>query len=91
MKALLRAKCDSAGVAPRLVASASDIERFAAGDDPAIPLARGWRREVFGRDAQRLKEGGLALAPDGGGLRLVALRTAPSGSAAALPSKADAP
>ncbi len=73
MKALLRVRCEREGVAPRLVASASDIERFAAGDERESPLAHGWRHEVFGRDARRLREGELALAPDGDGLRLVAL------------------
>jgi len=71
MKTLLRAKCEMEGVAPRLVANMADIERFAAEDDPESPLAHGWRHEIFGKDAQRLKQGKLALAPDGEGLKLI--------------------
>tara|TARA_B100000686_G_scaffold323999_1_gene379289 strand:+ start:435 stop:1586 length:1152 start_codon:yes stop_codon:yes gene_type:complete len=71
MKTLLRAKCDMEGVAPRLVANMADIERFAAEDNAESPLMKGWRHDVFGRDAQRLKEGKLALAPDGDVLKLI--------------------
>ncbi len=71
MKTLLRAKCEMEGVAPRLVANMADIERFAAKDAPESPLMQGWRYEVFGRDAQRLIQGKLALAPDGEGLKLI--------------------
>jgi ribonuclease D len=73
MKTLLRAKCEMEGVAPRLVANMADVERFAAEDDPDSPLMQGWRYDVFGRDAQRLKEGKLALALDGENLKLIAL------------------
>ena len=71
MKTLLRARCDAEGVAPRLVANMADVERFAAEDNPDGPLAHGWRHELFGQYAERLKRGELALAPDGNGLKLV--------------------
>jgi ribonuclease D len=71
MKTLLRAKCEMEGVAPRLVANMADVERFAAEDDPESPLLQGWRYEVFGRDAQRLKQGKLALALEGESLKLI--------------------
>ena len=71
MKTLLRAKCEMEGVAPRLVANMADIERFATEDNAESPLMKGWRHDVFGRDAQRLKEGKLALAPDGDVLKLI--------------------
>jgi ribonuclease D len=59
------------GVAPRLVANMADVERFAAEDNPESPLMQGWRYDVFGRDAQRLKEGKLALALEGETLKLI--------------------
>ncbi|MBC6440367.1 MAG: ribonuclease D [Rhodospirillales bacterium] len=71
MKTLLRAKCEMEGVAPRLVANMSEVERFAAQDDPDSPLVHGWRNEIFGKDARRLKAGKLALAPDGESLKLI--------------------
>ena len=75
LKVLLRARCEREGVTPRLVASAADLERFAAATDGAAgPLASGWRHALFGRDALRLKRGQLALAPDGDGLKLIDLK-----------------
>lgn len=71
MKTLLRAKCEMEGVAPRLVANMADVERFAAEDNPDSPLMQGWRYDVFGRDAQRLKEGKLALSLEGAYLKLI--------------------
>ncbi len=75
LKVLLKMKCDQHHVAQRLVASAADVEAIAADDDADVPALHGWRRQVFGEDALRLKNGGLALAvsPSGRRLRLVAL------------------
>lgn len=65
LKVLLKARCEQAGVAPRMVANADDIERIAADADPDIDALKGWRREIFGEDALRLKQGKLALAVGG--------------------------
>ncbi|MGH7056377.1 MAG: ribonuclease D [Acetobacteraceae bacterium] len=64
LKVLLAAKCADHHVAPRLVASAEEIERFAAGGETDLPLLLGWRREVFGADALALRAGGTALGVD---------------------------
>jgi ribonuclease D len=48
-------------VAPRLVASGDDIEKIALQDTPKIPAMKGWRFEVFGKDAQALKDGQISL------------------------------
>lgn len=61
LKMLLKVKCDNEGVAPKLVANSLDIERLAAGEDDS-PLLHGWRYEVFGRDAEALMAGRLAIA-----------------------------
>ena len=62
MKVLLKGRCEAAGVAPKLVASAADVDALARGDDADVPALHGWRFEVFGRDALALKRGELALA-----------------------------
>ncbi|MGQ0741457.1 MAG: ribonuclease D [Alphaproteobacteria bacterium] len=62
LKTLLRLRCNEYGVAPRLVAGTEDLERLAAGDDDGVAALRGWRAEVFGNDARRLREGKLAIA-----------------------------
>jgi ribonuclease D len=48
-------------VAPRLIADAEHLERLAAEDEPDIPTLKGWRYELFGAEALRLKRGELAL------------------------------
>ena len=64
LRTLLRLKAEEAGVAARLVANADELDRLAAGKRDA-PVLRGWRNEVFGRDAVDLIEGRLALSLDG--------------------------
>jgi len=64
LRTLLRLKAEEAGVAARLIANADELDRLAAGKRDAAVL-RGWRNEVFGRDAVDLIEGRLALALDG--------------------------
>ena len=43
------------------MATSSDLERIAADDDAAVPALQGWRREVFGEAALKLKRGVSAL------------------------------
>jgi ribonuclease D len=61
LKVLLKLKCDFEGVAPKLIASSREIELIAADDSADVPALRGWRREIFGEDALKLKHGRLAL------------------------------
>src|SRR5712672_2443966 len=61
LRTLLRLKAEQAGVAGRLVASADELDRLAAGRRDIAAL-KGWRREVFGGDAVDLIEGRLALS-----------------------------
>ncbi len=64
LRVLLKAKTESAGVASKLIAQASDLDRIAAGARDVAAL-KGWRREVFGDDALRLCAGEIALSADG--------------------------
>jgi ribonuclease D len=66
LKTLLRLRAEEAGVAPRLIANADDVERLAAGDDDGVAALHGWRNEVFGKDAVALRQGSLAIALEGG-------------------------
>jgi len=61
LKVLLRFEAEHHQVAPRLIASASEVEAIAANDDADVPALRGWRRQVFGERALALKHGKLAL------------------------------
>ncbi len=61
LKVLLRFEAERNQVAPRLIASASDIEAIAADDNADVLALSGWRRTVFGERALALKHGRLAL------------------------------
>jgi ribonuclease D len=62
LKMLMRIQCAEHDVAGKLIASSSDLEALAMDDRADIPALKGWRFEVFGRDALRLKHGQLALS-----------------------------
>ncbi|CAN5163255.1 ribonuclease D [soil metagenome] len=64
LRTLLRLKAEQADVAARLVASADELDRLAAGKRD-LHMLHGWRNEIFGKDAVDLIEGRLALALDG--------------------------
>jgi ribonuclease D len=66
LKTLLRLRAEAAGVAPRLIANAEDIERLAANEDEEVAALHGWRAEVFGNDAIALRKGDLAIALENG-------------------------
>jgi ribonuclease D len=66
LKTLLRLRAEEAGVAPRLIANADDIEKIAAHEDHGVNALTGWRADVFGRDAKALRDGKLAIALEKG-------------------------
>jgi ribonuclease D len=72
LRVLLKAKAEEAGVAPRLIASAADLDAIAAGERD-VPALTGWRLEVFGADALRLCRGEIALTAQGQSVRVVAV------------------
>jgi len=61
LRVLLKACCDKHDVAPKLIASSSDLDRLSAGERDGVPALAGWRREIFGQHAIDLIEGRLAL------------------------------
>jgi len=71
LKVLLKFKCDTRQVAQKLVATVADLEAIAADDNADVPALKGWRREIFGNDALRLKAGEIALAAGCGKVRIV--------------------
>jgi ribonuclease D len=72
LRVLLKAKSESLGVAPRLIASSADLDLIAAGERN-VPALSGWRREAFGEDAMRLCKGEIALSAKGSEVRVVQL------------------
>jgi ribonuclease D len=76
LRVLLKAAASRHGVAPRLIADTDDLEKIATEKEPDIGALKGWRRELFGDDALRLKRGELALGMRQG--EVVAIETAES-------------
>ena len=64
LRVLLKAKAEQFGVAPKLIATSSELDRIASGEDD-LKTFNGWRNDVFGKDAKRLRAGKVALSANG--------------------------
>ena len=62
LKLLLKVRAREADVVPRLIARAEDLEAIAAGQRDDLALLKGWRFDVFGKDALALVDGRLAFS-----------------------------
>lgn len=71
LKVFLKARADEIGVAARLIAPMSEIEALAGEDRDDFAVLKGWRGEVFGDDALRLKSGTVGLVARPGGIVLI--------------------
>ncbi|HQU69942.1 MAG TPA: ribonuclease D [Albidovulum sp.] len=70
LRVLLKSKSEEEGVAQKLIASSADLDAIAAGERGVAAL-KGWRGEVFGKDALRLCKGEIALSAHGGAVRVI--------------------
>ena len=73
LRVLLKLKAEIHHVAPKMIASGDDLDLLAADDRADVPALHGWRRDVFGEDALRLKHGEIALSVHDGEIRLTRL------------------
>ncbi len=71
LKVLLKARSEETHVAPKLIATVSDLERIAVDDDADVDALHGWRLKVFGEDALKLKRGEIALVLNGSKVEVV--------------------
>jgi ribonuclease D len=71
LKVLLTACAEQNNVAPRLIASAEDIEALAFDETADSPLLHGWRSEMYGQDALRLIRGEIALSTQGKRIKII--------------------
>jgi ribonuclease D len=62
LKVLLKMTSESHGVASKVIATVDDLEAIAGDDKADVPALHGWRRELFGEAALKLKRGRIALA-----------------------------
>lgn len=62
LRVLLKACAARHRVASKLIADASDLDRIASEKNPDVIALKGWRREVFGEEALRVKRGEVAIS-----------------------------
>ena len=71
LKLALKVVCEKEGIAPKLVASSSDIDAVAENDEADVHLMHGWRRELFGDLALAIKRGEAVIGFEGGRVRVL--------------------
>ncbi len=52
-------------MASKLIATVADLEKIALSDTAEVEALHGWRRQLFGEDALKLKRGEIALVLNG--------------------------
>ncbi len=65
MKVLLKLVSENEGVAAKIIATVDDLEDIASNDSADVAALKGWRRELFGELALKVKRGEIALTFDG--------------------------
>ncbi|WP_181707802.1 ribonuclease D [Chthonobacter rhizosphaerae] len=65
MKVLLKLVSENEGVASKIIATVDDLEEIAASDTADVGALKGWRRDLFGDLALKVKRGEIALTFDG--------------------------
>ena len=73
LKILLKIKCNEYKIPTRLIASNQDLEDLILNENYNIPALKGWRYDVFGNDAIKLKNGKIAIYIGKEGLDLIKL------------------
>jgi ribonuclease D len=73
LRVLLKARAAYHKVAPRLIADGDELERIAVESAPDVPAMKGWRYDMFGKLAEELKRGELALKVERGEVVTVTL------------------
>ncbi|MEM8623884.1 MAG: ribonuclease D [Pseudomonadota bacterium] len=71
LRVFLKARADELGIASKLIATSAELDALAGDDQPDVPALHGWRFEVFGRDALRLREGGIGLCAGKKGVSVI--------------------
>ena len=73
LKIMLKFKCNKYKIPTRLIASNQDLEDLVLNENYNIPALKGWRFDVFGKEAIGLKNGEIAIYIGKKGLDLITL------------------
>ncbi|MCX5577024.1 ribonuclease D [Kaistia terrae] len=82
LKVLLKMTSEEHGVAARVIATVDDLEAIAGDNNADVPPLHGWRRELFGEQALKLKRGDISLRLDGRRVTIVGDQPKPAIEAA---------
>jgi ribonuclease D len=72
LRVLLKAKSEESDVAQKMIATVSELDALAAGERD-LPSLKGWRLEVFGKDALKLCLGEVGLCLNGNKVQIFTL------------------
>ena len=78
LSAVLRVRAREHGVAPSLIASRDDLERFVSGDREGHPLSSGWRHTLAGAELAAIADGTISVRVVGGKLALTPIDPGPA-------------
>ena len=70
LKLLLKIRAKESNVAPKLVVKGDELDAIAAGVRDGLPVLKGWRFDIFGKDALALVDGHLAFTVRDGRLMM---------------------
>ena len=73
LKVLLKLTVETHGVAAKVIATVDELEKIAADDSADVPALKGWRRDLFGHKALKLKNGQLAIGFNNNAIKLIEL------------------
>ena len=73
LKVLLKLTVETHGVAAKVIATVDELEKIAADDEADVPALKGWRRDLFGGQALKLKNGRLAIGFNNNAIKLIEL------------------
>ena len=74
LRVLLKHVSEDEQVAPRLIATADEIEKLARSATADIRAQSGWRHDIFGASAIKLMSGKLALSVSGNAIKIIELK-----------------
>ena len=64
LRLLLKITSQNSGVVAKLIATDEDLKNFASYHDKQTQILKGWRKELFGKQALALREGKLSIRYD---------------------------
>lgn len=73
LRVLLKTRCEENDVAQKLICNSSDLEKIAADSKADVPALKGWRFDVFGKDALALKAGKIGFTANNNKIRIIDL------------------